>query len=210
MACQEIMSANLTSDHNFTIISIGFGHNGVNMMLISDADRENAVTLTKGGLDGTYYSMSLEEVMKPGHAKALLPNYAYEAENQYRVMVVDDEDMILLLLQSILEKRGYQVDLFSNPVDAVAAFEEHPFQYQLLITDQRMPDMSGTELISKIHHIKQTVPVIMCSGYSREVTHENVKKLGIDEFLEKPVSYDKLCGTVEKVLNSYHRGVSSF
>lgn len=118
----------------------------------------------------------------------------------HQIMVVDDEDMILMLIQSILERMGYAAEIYTNPLEAVDAFSRDPASYQLLITDQRMPEMLGTELVDRIHSMSASTPVIMCSGYSKEVEPENAQDFGIDEYLSKPVSYDLLATTVERLL----------
>jgi len=89
----------------------------------------------------------------------------------FRILLVDDNRNGLLARKSVLEEHGYQVDPYSSPLEALTQFGEET--YDLVVTDYRMPKMTGSELIAGIRAIRPTVPVVLISGV--------VDVLGLDE-----------------------------
>jgi len=63
-----------------------------------------------------------------------------------------------------------------------------PAAYDLLITDQTMPEMTGSELVKELHAIRSDLPIILCTGYSNLINAEKAKDLGIAAFLMKPLT----------------------
>jgi len=118
-----------------------------------------------------------------------------------QVLVVDDEESIVELHQGILGKLGYKVAAHYSSQEALEAFQAAPDTFDLIITDQTMPGLSGTELAKAILQIKPEMPIIICSGYSSMVSRENIKELGVKGFLMKPLSRNDLATTVREVLD---------
>jgi DNA-binding NtrC family response regulator len=100
-----------------------------------------------------------------------------------------------------LSKLGYQVETFSSAMDALSAFKLNPDKYDLVITDMTMPDMTGDNLATALMTIQPDIPVILCTGYSEKISAETAKKIGIREFLIKPVTKQKLSEAIRKVLD---------
>ncbi len=119
-----------------------------------------------------------------------------------RIMVVDDEAAIRDLMRSILEGSGYRVDLFENGHDAWQAFAATPEKWHLIITDQTMPRMTGNQLAAKILERAPEVPVILCTGYSENVTVEKALEMGIRTYLHKPLSLNELLAAVHEALEN--------
>jgi len=118
------------------------------------------------------------------------------------VMVVDDEEDIMSVFSSLLVKEGYNVHAFSNPVIAFEHFRYSPKECSLIISDVRMPGMSGFQLARKVKELNPKVKVILTSAF--EINVEEFEKVlpstHVDGFLDKPVSFKKLSGLVEKHL----------
>ncbi|WP_456408268.1 PAS domain-containing hybrid sensor histidine kinase/response regulator [Caldithrix abyssi] len=117
-----------------------------------------------------------------------------------KILLVDDESMVLDLQKNILEYLGYEVESFSDPLQALKCFEEDGKRFNLLITDLTMPHLTGIELAQKIRQLDDSLPIILLTGYSEELTPTLKEKYGIKEVLMKPVSAAQLAQAVRSVL----------
>lgn len=117
------------------------------------------------------------------------------------LLLVDDEEGLLRLASHILKRLGYRVTAEISSLKALETFRIKPDQFDLIITDQAMPDMSGTELIAEILKIRTDIPCILCTGYSSKVNKENAGEKGISKFLNKPFNRKTLASAVRKVLD---------
>ncbi|MFA6498903.1 MAG: PAS domain S-box protein [Desulfurivibrionaceae bacterium] len=117
-----------------------------------------------------------------------------------RVLVVDDEEMISMMLQLILQNLGYQVTYTCNSLEALALIEQDPKAFDLLITDMTMPHLTGFELAQKALAIRPDLPIILCTGFSELLNKEQAQALGIRAYLMKPVSVRELGLAVREVL----------
>ena len=116
------------------------------------------------------------------------------------LMVVDDEETIGRFMEEILKIHGYQVTLFTDSREAAEAFRQQPQEYDLLITDQTMPHMTGLELIEAVHACRPELPVILCTGYSEQVNEDNAGDFGINVYLPKPVETKRLFAAIESLV----------
>ena len=119
-----------------------------------------------------------------------------------RIMVVDDDLKIAQVFQRMLGKLGYKVTIFTDSIEAVSAFRRNPDEYDLVLTDMTMPNMTGAELSREVMALRPALPVIMTTGFSEIIDMEKAKRLGIKEFLFKPVKKEQLAGVVRKVLTN--------
>ncbi len=117
-----------------------------------------------------------------------------------RIMVVDDEATVLDITRKRLQYLGYDVDVFRTSPAALAAFKSNPTGYDLIITDQTMPHMLGTEMAQEVLKIRPGMPIILCSGYSHNVSEESSKDFGIKLYLPKPIDFEILSKNIELVL----------
>jgi signal transduction histidine kinase len=115
-----------------------------------------------------------------------------------RILYVDDEEPLVLLITRTLKRLGYEVSGFTNPVEALHTLQEHPCEFQALVTDLSMPQMSGTDLAQEALQICPSLPVILTSGYIRTQDQEVARQIGIRELILKP-------DTVEELGNVLHR-----
>ena len=123
-----------------------------------------------------------------------------------RILVVDDDEQIVRMEYQMLSSLGYQVTTHTNSEDALSAFQSHPQDFELIITDMTMPRLTGAALAQKVLAIRPEMPIILCTGFSELISEEKAKELGIREFLMKPIIKKKLSQVVRKVLNSRGTG----
>lgn len=117
------------------------------------------------------------------------------------ILLVDDEDFVLDMTQEMIESLGYTVFARTSSQEALNAFLANPEQFDLIISDQMMPNMTGKELAMSIRAINPRIPFILCTGFSTSITAEIVRKLGIAALVYKPVLRQVMAETIRKVLN---------
>ncbi|MCB2181974.1 MAG: cache domain-containing protein [Desulfobulbaceae bacterium] len=118
-----------------------------------------------------------------------------------RILFVDDEQLLVEMGKLMLEKLGYQVTIKMSSHEALHTFRENPENFDLVITDQTMPGMTGLELSERMLHIRSTIPIILCTGYSTLVDEKKAKEKGIKEFALKPLSKENIALLIRKVLD---------
>ncbi len=118
-----------------------------------------------------------------------------------KILLVDDELIIVETCQEMLEFLGYDVTSTLSSCEALEIFQSQPDGFDLVVTDQNMPKMTGIELIEKILAIRPDLPIILATGYSSAVSKETCMHHGICEFITKPHSLQNLSDTIHKVLS---------
>lgn len=119
---------------------------------------------------------------------------------QERILLVDDEEVQVASIRNMLERAGYKVVAKTDSRDALALFEKDPFAFDLVITDQTMPQMTGVRLTEELLRIRPNVPVILCSGFSEMVDANAAKASGICQYLMKPFSVREMAETIRRAL----------
>ena len=109
--------------------------------------------------------------------------------------------MIMKLGQRMLEKQGYIVQTRASGTDALECFRQDPHGFDLVVTDMTMPGMRGDRLAEEIMAIRSDIPVILCTGYSRQISKEKAREIGIRAFVMKPLTQQELANTVREVLD---------
>ncbi len=119
-----------------------------------------------------------------------------------RILFVDDEPCVADSSSAILEEiLGYKVTTMTDCVKALDLFKTHPYDFDLVITDQTMPKMSGVDLAKELLAIRPDLPIILCSGYSAQVSEKDAKVIGIRAFCMKPLLMDQLAQIIRNVLD---------
>ncbi|MBN2707102.1 MAG: response regulator, partial [Deltaproteobacteria bacterium] len=118
-----------------------------------------------------------------------------------RILLVDDESLVVDVGQDILRIQGYVVTGLSDAREALALIKARPDFFDLLITDQTMPQLTGVELAVEVLKIRPTLPIILCTGYSAVLTEKEALGIGVKKYLAKPVDMQTLLQTVRQVLN---------
>jgi PAS domain S-box-containing protein len=118
-----------------------------------------------------------------------------------RILFVDDEKTLVDLGQQMLERLGYSVECRTSSIEALELFKTRPDQFDLVITDMTMPNMTGEKLAASLMTIRSDIPVILCTGFSEQISEEKAKKMGIRKYIFKPMVMNKLAQTVREVLD---------
>ena len=118
-----------------------------------------------------------------------------------RILFIDDEAPIARMGSQILERLGYGVATRTSSVEALALFRAKPDEFDLVVTDMTMPNMTGDTLAVELMKIRPDIPVILCTGYSNKISDETAAGIGIRAFAYKPVVRADLAKTVRKVLD---------
>ena len=118
-----------------------------------------------------------------------------------RILVVDDEPLLVHISQRLLEDYGYTVTGVTDSKEALEKVRAEPQQFDLIITDQTMPGLSGSELAKAVLEIAPLMPIILCTGHSEITSAEDALALGIKKYLGKPIHGDELARTVRMVLD---------
>jgi len=117
------------------------------------------------------------------------------------ILFVDDESAITDISQSVLSSLGYHVTAETKSLNALKKFEASPEAFDLVVTDQTMPGLTGTELAQLILKLNPDVPIILCSGYTSDITEDDIYAIGIKKFVDKPLHNRKLAEIVRQVLD---------
>ena len=116
-----------------------------------------------------------------------------------RILVVDDElDMLMLLRMIIEDNSDYAVETTNNPSEGLKMLTEK--DYDLVISDLKMPGMDGMELFDELQEIKPGVPVIIITAYGSLETADEAMKKGVSDFITKPFRKDSILFTINRVL----------
>ncbi len=119
-----------------------------------------------------------------------------------RILLVDDEELQAQSVHDMLERLGYDVTFETDSVRALALLRSRPESFDLVITDQTMPHMSGVKLAEAAMEIRPGIPVILCTGFSDVVGEDSAKSLGIREFVMKPFTVREIAAVIRKALDA--------
>jgi CheY-like chemotaxis protein len=116
------------------------------------------------------------------------------------ILFVDDEAPLARVGQEILGRLGYDVMVRTSSIEALEAFRAMPQRFDLVITDQTMPAMTGEMLARELRRIRPDIPIILCTGFSHLMHAEKAQAMGIDAFLMKPILTQELAQVIQQVL----------
>jgi PAS domain S-box-containing protein len=117
------------------------------------------------------------------------------------ILVVDDEPSLLIMLDRILNRLGYEVTTCANACEALTLFRGRPGAYDVVITDLTMPKMTGLHLAREILKTRPDLPIIICTGYADKVSADHIKSIGIRRMLPKPILKTELASAIRQVLS---------
>lgn len=129
-----------------------------------------------------------------GHASANIPR------GHGHILFVDDEAVLVRLGHAMLEHLGYDVTGYTSSLEALRAFRDCPQQFDVVITDQTMPILTGATLVEELRQVRPDIPIILCTGFSHTMNAEKARALGVDAFVMKPGVTEELAVTIQQVL----------
>ncbi len=118
-----------------------------------------------------------------------------------RILLVDDELAIVRMGSQTLEKLGYKVSARTSSVEALDLFRAKPHDFDLVITDMTMPNLTGADLAVELMAIRPDIPVILCTGYSNKISDTLAAQIGIRAFAYKPLVKKDLADKIRRVLD---------
>lgn len=118
-----------------------------------------------------------------------------------RILLVDDEPIVVEVTRRRLELLGYRVTSFLQSDEALESFRSDPEAFDCVITDQTMPKLTGEQLARAVLDMRPGIPVILCTGYSAVINEEKARKIGIRAFLMKPFNHQDLAESVRHALD---------
>lgn len=115
-------------------------------------------------------------------------------------MLIEDDADLLELFTDALNASGYYVDKFTNPLEALSVFEHNPNNYDLILSDVRMPEINGIELIRKMKDINDNINCVLMSAFDVGSYQEQMKELELKTFMRKPMHIEQLVNAVGECL----------
>ncbi len=122
-------------------------------------------------------------------------------DNQIRILVVDDEPKICHLIEELLKLEGYQIDVSFSGIEALQMIKR--YNYQMLLTDLKMPGIDGLELIQKARELNPEIRTIMITGYATVETAVQSLRHGVDDYIKKPFNILELRKVVKQTLYTH-------
>ncbi len=150
---------------------------------------------------GTRFHVYLP-VIKSDYEKQPVPSMGKVKGGIEHVLLVDDEETILIMETQMLKYLGYQVTSRNSSLEALEAFRFNPDQFDLVITDMAMPNMSGDKLTVELMKIRPDIPILLCTGFSETMSETRAASLGIKGFLLKPVVMKDLARKIRNILDN--------
>jgi len=161
-------------------------------------DHGGTITVTSNPGEGTTVDVFfpvLKAMAKPeADSLTVLP------KGNGKILFVDDEESIVEIQKETLEFLGYNVVETTSSTRALQLFRDNPDRFDIVITDQTMPEMTGTELARRITEVKPDIPIILCTGFSLGIPQEKLNTSGVRDVLFKPIRTSDLASAIQKLL----------
>jgi CheY-like chemotaxis protein len=150
---------------------------------------------------GTTFTIWLPAV---GQMPRLLAEPAGELSRGHgeTIMIIDDERALVALAEETLADLGYEPVGFDSSLAALQAFRAEPKRFDLVLTDETMPDLTGTELAREIRQLRPEISIILMSGYSGAQLSERAQAAGVIDVLRKPLIRRDIAEPVARALHA--------
>lgn len=151
--------------------------------------------------EGTTFKVFIPLTMEMNNIEGQMDNICQsEQPENGNILWVDDEMMLAQLGKETLELHGYHVTATSSALKALTLFQSDPDSFDLIITDQTMPEMTGDLLAKELQLVRPDIPIIICTGHSQIITPDRAKKIGVNALLMKPLESKLLINEVRSAL----------
>lgn len=121
------------------------------------------------------------------------------AHGKKRVLFVDDEPAITEMASHILTQSGYKAKFFTDGNEALQYFSQHPHDFDIIVTDLKMPQISGSELATRCAAINPDIPILLTTGFSEKISLASCREWGVTTVISKPFSIGQLLATLEEL-----------
>jgi len=119
-----------------------------------------------------------------------------------RILLIDDEKPILNIVGQVLSRFGYKVTSHNMSTDALECFKKAPYDFDLVITDMTMPELTGDKIVTEVKKVRPEIPVILCTGFSEKIANGMVSAVKPDKILMKPAGKDDLLKSIRYLLDN--------
>ncbi|MBU2550446.1 MAG: response regulator [Proteobacteria bacterium] len=161
---------------------------------------QGEITVQSEPGQGTVFHVDLPLADAPGRADGREEPEAIPVGTEH-ILFVDDESALSTVNRDILRHLGYRVTSLTSSLDALAMFRERPDDFDLVVTDQTMPYLTGIDLARAIMTIRPDAPVILCTGFSHQIDAKTALRQGIRRFLMKPFAVRDVAEAIRSVLD---------
>lgn len=187
-------------DPYFTTKDIGKG-TGMGLSIVHGIVKSNNghITVKSQPGQGTVFKIYFPIIKKAAERRASLTHFS-ETGNE-KVLLVDDEEDFLSMAREMMEMLGYTVTSQQDSKKALELFRQDPSKFDIVVTDNVMPGLNGTKLAEKMLELCPDIPIILCTGYSPDLSRTTIKELGIKDMLFKPLAVGDLSSTLRKNLD---------
>jgi PAS domain S-box-containing protein len=183
----------------FTTKPVGKG-TGLGLSVVHGIVQSHGGAITVHSEPGVGTTFEVYLLVERSEATAAAPPVPVEPGSGQRLLVVDDEEALLRSTRRWLEHLGYRVTTCSSPRRALAKLRAAPASFDLLLTDQEMPGMTGMQLAQAAHEVAPTMPVLLYSGFLRHDLMQSAESSGICRVLQKPIDPPELAAVLASVL----------
>ncbi len=117
-----------------------------------------------------------------------------------KILIIDDEPTLVKLVAEMLKRIGYDIVSTTSSKEGLEIFNDSPNDFDLVITDMTMPGITGDMLAKEMISIRKDIPVILCTGFNEHISEREAHKIGIREFIMKPVNMKMLSEAIDRVI----------
>ncbi len=188
-------------DPYFTTKGVGKG-SGLGLAVVHGIVTSHNGTIMVDSIpgEGTVFSVYFPLADIDNDANDTMTTPSSKAGNEH-IMIIDDEEDVVGLIEEMLTLMGYQTSSWTNVNEALETFKNQPEQFDLVITDQSMPDMTGLQFAKEILEIRPEMNIILMSGFSESLTKDNIQKFGIRAYVMKPVLSGELNAVIRMCMD---------
>jgi len=142
-----------------------------------------------------------KEEMERKSGKDEVINPKKKKKGEIRVLIVDDERMITELIQEVLSSEGFKVKVFNDSRKALKNVRKNKENFDLIITDLTMPQMTGLEFSREVKKINPNIPIILLTGYNKELDEKSRAEFNIRKILMKPINIETLLAEIKEIIS---------
>ena len=124
-----------------------------------------------------------------------------EHNHMARILIIEDDEEMRSLLEDFLKDEGYEADSADNGSEAFGRLAQEPFD--LVITDIRMPGLTGLDILSSVKKFQPKLPVIVITSFGGEEVYRRSMARGADGYLEKPIHFHKLRTLIHEMVSRW-------
>jgi PAS domain S-box-containing protein len=117
------------------------------------------------------------------------------------ILFIDDEEMIVDIVRSMLENLGYKIFGKTAPIQALEMFQEEPAKFDLIVTDMTMPKMTGLDLAKRLRQLRPDIPILLCTGFGVDIAEATAANHGIEGIIFKPILMRDMVEKIRAVLD---------